>query len=86
MKKVKKKRRVWKAILLSALALILIFGSIYFCFGGLGTGASADAEAFEKYAQSIDMIQIPSGIKMIALGEATHGNAEFQQLRLTVFR
>ena len=86
MKKMKKKRRVWKAILLSVLALILIFGSIYFRFGGLGTGASADAEEFAKYAQSIDMIQIPSGTKMIALGEATHGNAEFQQLRLTVFR
>ena len=86
MKKVKKKHRVWKAILLSALALILIFGSTYFRFGGLGTGASADAEEFAKYAQSIDMIQIPSGTKMIALGEATHGNAEFQQLRLAVFR
>lgn len=86
MKKGKKKRRVWKAVLLTALALILIFGSIYSRFGGLGTGVSADTEEFAKYAQRIDRIQIPSGTRIIALGEATHGNAEFQQLRLTVFR
>ena len=84
--KMKKKRSVWKAILLPVLALILIFGSIYFRFGGLGTGASADAEEFARYAQSIDKIQIPSDTKIIALGEAPHGNVEFQQLRLTVFR
>lgn len=86
MKKMKKKRRVWKVVLLTDLVLILILGSIYIHFGGLGTGASADAEEFGKYAQSIDMIQIPSGTRMIALGEATHGNAELQLLRLTVFR
>ena len=86
MKKVKKRRCVCKAVLLAVLAMILVFGSIYLHFGGLGTGAGADAEEFAKYAQSTDMIQIPSGTKMIALGEATHGNAEFQQLRLDVFR
>ena len=73
-------------VLLIFLALILIFGSVYIRFGGLGTGASADAEEFAKHAQSIDRIQIPSDTKIIAFGEATHGNAEFQQLRLTVFR
>lgn len=85
MKKVKKKRRAWKTVLLTFLALILIWGSIYVHFGGLGTGASADVEEFAKYAQSIDRIQIPSNTKIIAFGEATHGNTEFQQLRLTVF-
>lgn len=65
MKKMKKKRRVWKAVLLSVLVLILIFGSIYFRFGGLGTGANADAEEFAKYAQGIDMIQIPSGTTLV---------------------
>ena len=50
------------------------------------TGASANAEEFAKYEQRFDRIQIPSGTKINALGEATHGNAEFQQLRLTAFR
>ena len=86
MKKVKKNHRACKSILLSILALTFVLGFIYFRFGGMGTGESADVEEFAKYAQTVDEIQIPSDTRIIALGEATHGNAEFQQLRLEVFR
>lgn len=86
MKKMKEKRRMCRVVFMITFILILFCSSVYFRLGGFGTGNSADAEEFAKYVQSIDMIQIPSGAKMIALGEATHGNAEFEQLRLTVFR
>lgn len=40
---------------------------------------------FASYAGSIDEITLPKGVSVVALGEATHGNVEFQELRLDVF-
>lgn len=58
----------------------------YARFGGFGTGECADTEEFSKYAVAVSDITVPDGAQIIALGEATHGNREFQQLRLDVFR
>ena len=41
--------------------------------------------AITAYADSIEDMEIPEGTKIIALGEATHGNREFQQLKKDVF-
>ena len=41
---------------------------------------------FEKYAVTVEDISIPEQAKIVALGEATHGNQEFQQLKLDVFK
>ena len=38
------------------------------------------ANEFEKYAVTVEDISIPEQAKIVALGEATHGNQEFQQL------
>ena len=54
--------------------------------GGFSTGEAANVEAFQKYAQPVEKLTIPEGKKIIALGEATHGNAEFQLLKLDVFK
>ena len=43
-------------------------------------------EGFENAAVTVDNIEIPEGTRIVALGEATHGNKEFQQLKLEVFR
>ena len=40
----------------------------------------------DRYAQPISNIIIPDEVKIIGLGEATHGNAEFQELKLTVLK
>lgn len=85
-KNIRKKRfKVWYLIWIllgPALAALLILMR----FGGFTTGESADPEEFEEYAQSIESIQIPEHAKIIALGEAAHGNIEFQQLKLHVFQ
>lgn len=47
---------------------------------------SADTAEFAKYAGQVSEITIPEETRIIALGEATHGNAEFQQLKLEVFQ
>ena len=44
------------------------------------------ANEFEKYAVTVEDISIPEQAKIVALGEATHGNQEFQQLKLDVFK
>lgn len=43
-------------------------------------------DGFESAVTTIDNISIPEGTRIVALGEATHGNKEFQELKLQVFR
>ena len=86
-KKNKKKKRTW--ILITAgmvLAGIVAAGSIYSHFGGFGTGPCADTTEFAQYAEQVEDLKIPEKTKIVALGEASHGNAEFQQLKLSVFQ
>lgn len=86
-KKNKKKKRTW--VLITAgmvLAGIVAAGSIYSHFGGFGTGPCADTTEFAQYAEQVEDLKIPEKTKIVALGEASHGNAEFQQLKLSVFQ
>ena len=71
---------------MSLLVAAVAAGVAYSYFGGFGTGACADTEEFAKYACAVDDITVPVQARIIALGEATHGNAEFQQLKLDVFK
>lgn len=86
MGKSRKKHFIIRSIILGMLFIIIIAGGIYCRFGGFGTGKSADIAEFAKYAGQVSEIIIPEETKIIALGEATHGNAEFQQLKLDVFQ
>lgn len=81
----KKRHIVWR-ILLVLLVLATAAALIFTRFGGFGTGESANAEQLKTYAKSVDEITVPQTAKVIALGEASHGNKEFQQLKLTVFK
>ena len=82
----KRKYSVLKYGLLTVVASAMLLGGIYSYFGGLGTGKCADINEFEKYAVTVEDISIPEQAKIVALGEATHGNQEFQQLKLDVFK
>ena len=86
MGKSRKKHFIIRRIILGMLIIIIIAGVIYCRFGGFGTGKSADTAEFAKYAGQVSDITIPEETRIIALGEATHGNAEFQQLKLEVFQ
>lgn len=86
MRKSGKKKHIIAKILLTIVAILIVAGGIYSWFGGFSTGKSADIVEFAKYAGKVSEITIPEETRMIALGEATHGNAEFQQLKLLVFR
>lgn len=86
----KRKRRTGLIIVLSIIAVLIITVvcavGIYSRFGGFGTGDCADTEEFKKYAVSVSELTVPNEAQVVALGEATHGNKEFQQLRLDVFQ
>ncbi|RKM59422.1 erythromycin esterase family protein [Butyrivibrio sp. CB08] len=69
-----------------ALAVALAVGAVFSRFGGFGTGKCADKTSFQTYAKAINEIEIPESAEIIALGEATHGNAEFQKLKLDIFK
>ena len=78
------KRRLIVALV--AILVLAVVGAIYSRFGGLGTGPSADVEEFARYVAPIADIEIPESTRVVALGEATHGNREFQELKLGVFK
>jgi erythromycin esterase len=50
-----------------------------------GCGRGEPVNDAEDYISSIEQIDIPDHVKVIGLGEATHGNVEFQKLKKDVF-
>lgn len=85
MKKRIKHSKIWY-IVFGILVVIALVAFIFMHFGGFSTGENTNPEEFAKYAKSVEDITIPENAKIIALGEATHGNVEFQQLKLDVFK
>ena len=86
MKNKETKKHPFRKIWLALLAMVIVVGCIFSHFGGFGTGQCADTTEFARYARGISEISIPAQARVVALGEATHGNAEFQQLKLGVFK
>ena len=82
----KHKRHTGLIAVLSMAAVIAAAAGLYSHFGGFGTGDCADTEEFSKYATAVSELTVPNEVQIVALGEATHGNREFQQLRLDVFQ
>lgn len=72
--------------MLGIVAACITGAGIWSRFGGFGTGPSADVDEFSHYAQPISEITIPEDTRIVALGEATHGNREFQELKLDVLQ
>ena len=82
----KKQHKTGCAVALAAILLLAAAGAVFSHFGGFGAGKSADREAFKKYAKAVADLSVPEETKIVALGEATHGNREFQALKLEVFQ
>lgn len=84
----KEKTRRFKIryVILGLLGAFLLAALVFMHFGGFSTGENVNPEEFLAYAEPVENIIVPKNAKIIALGEATHGNAEFQQLKLEVFK
>lgn len=48
--------------------------------------AARRIEEIEDYAKTVEQLTIPESAQIIALGEAAHGNKEFQELKLSVLK
>lgn len=84
----KQRKRHFKIgyIIFGFLIVALLSSLVFMRFGGFSTGKTANIDEFEEHAQPVGNLSIPKDKKIIALGEATHGNVEFQQLKLEVFK
>ena len=86
MKNKKTRRFKIRYIVFGLLGVMALAALVFMRFGGFGTGENVNPEEFFAYAEPVENITVPESAKIIALGEATHGNAEFQQLKLEVFK
>lgn len=77
-KKVTKKKKIVIPIIVIAVVVTLILVFIFKRPGRI--------KDFDKVATTVDNIEIPEETRIVALGEATHGNKEFQELKLEVFQ
>ena len=80
------KKHLFGKILLALLIGVTVLCCFYSYFGGFKRPKPIDKEEFSKCSSTISDISVPDSVRIIALGEATHGNAEFQQLKLDVFK
>ena len=86
MKNKKTRRFKIRYIVFGLLGVMALAALVFMRFGGFGTGENVNPEELLAYAEPVENITVPESAKIIALGEATHGNAEFQQLKLEVFK
>lgn len=73
----KKKKIIVLAALILVMAVLIV---------SLFEKAPAKINDFATCTTDIDGIEIPDNVRIVALGEATHGNVEFQELKLSVFK
>ncbi|MBP3233912.1 MAG: erythromycin esterase family protein [Eubacterium sp.] len=71
-----------KNIIILAIAAAVVVAGI----AGFVLKKPGKIEGFENAVTTVDKIEIPEGTRIVALGEATHGNKEFQELKLEVLQ
>ena len=74
----------WILLMLFFSGIVVLY--FYTYFGGFKKVKPIDTREFAMYAGDVSDITIPDSVRIIGLGEATHGNTEFQQLKLDVFK
>lgn len=77
------KKRKWKKIN-RIIDVIFVIGFLMYTFLPV-VAAQMKIKNFDNYTQQVSEIAVPE-VTITALGEATHGNVEFQEMKLTVFQ
>lgn len=87
MKNIGKMKKILKIVLIIAIVLIVgIFAVVMFQMYKPVLDASKEIEEVDDYALSVTDELVDRDVKIIGLGEATHGNKEFQELKLDVLK
>lgn len=70
----------------SVVFLILYFGLLIIFQSGLVGSSARKIDDIESKGLSFDELHVPDDIKVVGIGEATHGNCEFQTVKLEVLQ
>ena len=62
-----------------------LFATIFISVLLIGCNRGTTVDESEQYISTVEQIDIPNDVKVIGLGEATHGNVELQELKKDVF-
>lgn len=84
MKLFKKVMKILGLVLLSILAFVSLADAVWVY--GPHILAMKKIEDVDQYAQTVTEISLPKEVKVIGLGEASHGNVEFQELKLSLLQ
>ena len=80
-------RKIFKGILIFLVGLILLAGMGDFLWVNLPKlSARKDISDIEDYGKAVSEINLDDNIEVVGLGEATHGNSDFQNLKLEVLK
>ncbi len=80
-------KKIFKVLLIAFLVLIILLAALDAAWVlGPQIKASKKISDLSDYAKVGYQVEIPEGISVVALGEASHGNAEFQELKFSVFK
>lgn len=80
-------RKIFKGILIFLVGLILLAGIGDFLWVNLPKlSARKDISDIEDYGKAVSEINLDDNIEVVGLGEATHGNSDFQNLKLEVLK
>lgn len=71
--------------MMSSNKITFIFTAIFLSVFLVGCNRSTAFDKAEQYISTVEQIDIPNDVKVIGLGEATHGNLELQKLKKDVF-
>lgn len=84
MKWFKKVIKIVGVVLLSIVALVCL-ADVVWVYGPQIVAAKKVVDV-DQYAQAVSDITLPKEVKVVGLGEASHGNIEFQELKLSVLQ
>lgn len=80
-------KKIFKGILIFLVSLIILIGIGDFLWINLPKiNARKNISDIEDYGKDLSQIKLDDHIKVVGLGEATHGNSDFQDLKLGVLK
>lgn len=80
-------KKIFKGILIFLVSLIILIGIGDFLWINLPKiNARKNISDIEDYGKAVSQINLDDNIEVVGLGEATHGNSDFQDLKLEVLK
>ena len=80
-------KKIFKGILIFLVSLIILIGIGDFLWINLPKlSARKNISDIKDYGKEVSQINLDDNVKVVGLGEATHGNSDFQNLKLEVLK